>query len=175
MDGVVLSGSKSRLLEHVRSLLHCRGDFGVKYRMRDLPNDSGEYLSALCDVHSLILLNTTVEHTTFATLFSAFVTLVDYFPNITSLELDSLELEPDEGLVPSLSRPLRGKAHIHFADYVQDDCLEFYDRFAKLNPEYEEVVVNSSCVLDKKPLRIVLQMSTSTVKFLRLTTELQCE
>ena len=197
MNGVVLSRSKIRLLGHVRSLLHCRGDFGAKYRMRDLPHDSGGYLSALRDINSLILLNIAVEHvseeqfhicfsafretithlslSTFATSFSAFVTLVDYFPNITALELDSLALEPDEGPVPPLSRPLRGKVHVHYADHVQADFLEFHSRFAKLDLEYEELVVDSSCPMDEKPLENVLQMSAATIKFLRLTTELQCE
>ena len=49
---------------------------------------------------------------TFTASFSAFVTLVDYFPNITTLRLRSFELEPDGGPVPSLSRPLRGKLYV---------------------------------------------------------------
>ena len=45
----------------------------------------------------------------FTTSFGAFVTSVDYFPNITALRLRSMNLKPNEGLVLSSSRPLRGK------------------------------------------------------------------
>ena len=108
MNYVVLSGSEDHLLEYVRSLWHGRRPgLGIKYRMRDLAQDSGEYLSALRNLRTLTLSNITVEHIserefctcfstfrgsltrlsldTFATSFSAFVTLIDYFPNITML------------------------------------------------------------------------------------------
>jgi len=39
----------------------------------------------------------------FSTSFSAFVTLIDYFPNIAALRLRSLVFEPDEGSVPTLT------------------------------------------------------------------------
>jgi len=102
--------------------------------MRDLPQDSGEYLSALRNIHNLTLFNTKVEHIpkdqfhtcfstfrgtltylsleVFDTSFSAFVTLVNFFPNLRTLQLRSFALGPDEGPVPSLSRPLRGKLHL---------------------------------------------------------------
>ena len=122
--------------------------------MRDLAQDSGEYFSALSNVHNLTLCHITAEHiseedfrTCFSafretltclspvnssTPFSAFVALLDYFPYITSLQLYSLELKPDEGSVPSLTRPLQGK--IHLWD-VGTDYLEFFNRFAKLELE----------------------------------------
>ena len=131
MNGVVLTGSKAHLLELARSLRHSHV---LDYRMQDLAQDSGEYLSVLRNLHSLALVNVCVEHIsedgfracfsafrdtltypsleTFTTSFSAFVTLVDYFPNITTLRLRSFELEPDGGPVPSLSRPLRGKLYV---------------------------------------------------------------
>ena len=93
--------------------------------------DSKEYLSAMPSLRSLTLHYTGVENAgedefrtcfsafresltylsleTFATLFGAFVTVVDYFPNITILQLCSFELEPDEGPVPSLSHPFGEK------------------------------------------------------------------
>ena len=89
--------------------------------------DSGEYLSAMPNLRSLMLHHTGVEYAgedefrtcfsafretltylsleTFATSFSTFVTVIDYFLNITTLQLCSFELEPDEGSVPSLSHP----------------------------------------------------------------------
>ena len=93
--------------------------------------DSGEYLSVMPNLRSLTLHHTGVEYAgedefrtcfsafresltylsleTFATSFSAFVTVADYFPNITILQLCSFELEPDEGPVPSLSHPFGGR------------------------------------------------------------------
>jgi len=109
--------------------------FKTKYRMRDLPRDSGEYLSALPNITSLTLSNFRVENIgeegflscfstfrgaltylaldTFATSFSAFVALVGYFPNIRTLRLRSLILGSDEGPVPALFRPFRGKVNIY--------------------------------------------------------------
>ena len=192
MKGVVLSKSKANLLEHVHSLRHSR-DLG--YRMRHLPRDSGKYLPALRNLHTLALCDTRVESISeakfrtcfsafretltylsldnFTTSFGAFVTLVDYFPNITTLRLHLLALKPDKGPVPSLSRPLRGKLHIR---EVHADCLEFLDRFAELDQEYEELVINTPLLfVETKFMVSALQISTSTVKFLRLAAELQCE
>ena len=191
MNGAVLSGSKTRLLGFVRSLSYLRG---FSYPMRDLVQDFGEYFSALRNLHSLTLFNTTVEHLseeefrtcfsafretltclsldTIATKFSAFVALVGYFPNITSLKLNSFALEPDEGPVPSLTQPLRGKLRIR----VQVDSPEFFDRFAKLNLEYEELVLGRCCItlMETKSLGSALRISASTVKFLRLTCQFRC-
>ena len=193
MKGVVLSRAKAQLLEHVHSLRHSRG---LGYRMRKLPRDSGKYLSALHNLHTLALYDTRVERIseakfrtcfsafretlthltleTFTTSFSAFVTLVDYFPNITTLRLHLFALDLDRGPVPSLSRPLRGKLHVR---EVQVNCLEFLDRFAKLDQGYEELVIDTSLLLfmGTRFVASALQISTSTVKFLRLTAELQCE
>ena len=196
MNGVVLSESKTHLLQYVRSLWHSRGlGGGVKYRMRELAQGSGEYLSALRNLHTLTLYNTKVEPISkeqfrtcfsafretltclfldsFTTSFSAFVTLVGYFPNITTLQLRSFTLGPDEGPVPSLSRPPRGKLHLH---NVQSNHLEFLTRLSKLDLEYEELVIGSSSLLSRTSfVERALQISASTVKFLRLITEPQCK
>lgn len=201
MEGVVHSGSKARFLEHVRSFSHRRGlDTLTEYPMRDLARDSGEYFSALRNIHSLTLGNIRFEHISeeqFRTCFSAFresltrlsletvttsigafVTLVDYFPNIADLQLCSLVLEHDEEPVPPLSRPFRGKLRV---SCFQHDRLEFFDRFAKLDLEYEELVVVSldsfafSTHEMREFLESALQMSTNTVKILRLITEPKCE
>ena len=190
MNGVVLSGSKARLLEYVRS-------FGYypyfRQRMRDLAQYSGEYFPALCNLRSLALFNIRVERIseenfrtcfsafretlthlsldTFVTSFGAFVALVDYFPSITTLRLRSFDLEPDEGPVQSLSRPLRGSLHVH----IHANLPEFANKFAKLNLEYEELVIDGSTsrYTETKFVESVLQIIPSTVKFLRLTAELQ--
>jgi len=193
MNGVVLSESKTHLLGHVRSLRHypCTPDAG-SYPMRNFPKDSGEYLSALRNIRSLELANIRIEHIgeegfrtcfsafretltdltlmVFVTSFSAFVTLVDYFPNITTLRLSMLTMDPEEGPVPSLSRPLRGKISLC---YIHPGCVEFFDRLAGLDPEYEELVLDTCLSMDTKLLESILQLGASAVKYLRLTTQLQ--
>jgi len=169
---------------------HQRWVNGTKYSMQDLAQDSGEYLSALRNVYSLTLCNTQVEHVgedQFRTRFSAFrealmhlsleittsigafVALVDYFPNIINLQLPKLELEPDEGPVPPLFRPFRGSV------CIRDVQLEFLDRFAKLNLEYEELAIGPSTYENRRYLESALQISMNTVRFLRLGTEIRCE
>ena len=193
MNGVVHSGSKVHLLEYVRSLSHPRGNYEIKHRMGDLPRDSGEYLSALRNLRSLALFVTRTEHISddqfhtcfsafretlthlslesFLTSFSAFVTLVDYFPNITSLQLRSFKVRPDEKPVPSLSRPLQGKIHLR---PFRSHHLWFYDRLAKLDLAYDELRIDTSSLPPSSEARFLestLQISASTVKILRLTGE----
>ena len=194
MNGVVRSRSKIHLLEYVRSLGY-GGLIGNMYRMRDLPQHSGKCFSALRNLRSLTFFDTRVEriseegfHTCFSafqetltylslefitTSFSAFVTLVNYFPNATVLQLRLSVLVPDEAPVPTLSRPLRGKLHI---DCLRSDCVEFFDRLAKLELEYEELVITSSSLSVKTEfLESALQISKSTVKSLRLIDDHQGE
>ena len=182
MANVVLTASKARLLGYVRSLTCSRQ---WNFRSQDLVQDSGEYFSALRNLRGLTFYNNRVEHigggwlptlfsafretlthlslSTFTMSFSAFVTLVGYFPNLTTLSLGWFKLGLDEGPVPSLSRPLRGKLRIHD---VGPGCLEFFARFAELDLEYEELLLDShmSTSLMERALRI----SPNTVKFLRL-------
>ena len=193
MNGVVLSGSKTRLLRYVRSLWHCRGVYvGAKYPMRDLPQDSGKYFSALSNLRTLTLYNIAIGHIseegfhtcfsafretltylsleTFATSFSAFVTLVDNFPNLRTLQLRALDLEPDGEPVPSLSRPLRGGFHVYS---IEPDCLAFLNQFARLDLEYDELVIGSHFLgAEARFLESALQISANTVKSLRLTAEI---
>ena len=192
-NGAVLSGSKARLLQCVRSLQHSRSlGGGTKYRMRALHQDSGGYLSALCNLRTLKLDNIRIEHTSedifgtcfsafretltylslddFTTSFGAFVTLVGYFPNITALELRSFILEPDEGPVPPLPRPLRGEAHIHHARF---NHMEFLDRFSKLDLEYKKLVIDSPSFKSAKFVENALRISTNTVEFLSLAAGLR--
>ena len=199
MNGVVFSGSKAHLLKHVRSLSHSRGPSirGVKYRMSELLRDSGEYLSALLNLHSLTLHNIRVErigkeglHTCFSAFresltslslvsptmsVSAFVALVDFFPNMVTLQLHAFVPEADEGPVPSLSRPLRGKVYLrHIAGR---SCLELLNRFSKLDLEYEELVIDFALSSFTRAafLESALRVSSSTVKFLRLTADIDYE
>jgi len=179
-------------------LSHRRGrTIEANYPMRGLGQESGEYFSALRNIHSLALCNIRVEYISedqFRTCFSAFretlthlsletvttsigafVALVDYFPNITTLQLCSLVLEHDKRTTPPLSRPFRGKVRVHCS---RGDRLGFFDQFAKLDLEYEELVVTScDLFLNEKIefLESALQISVGTIKFLRLITELECE
>ena len=190
MNSVVRPGVKTRLLGYVRSLKHHRRNPGTSnfYPMGKLSEDSGEYLSVLRSVRSLelhcividpinqedfsncfssfkeTLTDLTLER--FVTSFSTFVKLVGYFPIITTLKLAVFGVRPDEGPVPPLSRPLRGKICVGFA---RISCMEFFNRFAKLDLEYEELVIGSR--MHVNPLESILRLSTSTVKYLRLKVE----
>ena len=191
VTSVILPEPKTHLLGHIRSLVHYhRHDC----QLRDLAQDCGEYFSALCNLHSLTCYSIEVggisgggsptyfspfrETLTylslrgFTTSFSAFVTLVDYFPNITTLWLDWFTLGPDEKPVLPLSRPLRGKLRVC---EVESSCLEFFDRLAELGLEYEELVLDSHSPMKRKFVESVLRISTSTVKFLRFTRRLHRE
>ena len=190
MNSVVHSGANIRLLGYVRSLEHhCRG-LGISsfYPMGKLQEDSGEYLSALRGVRSLELhyvgidsisqedfsncfsaFRETLRDLTleiFFTSFGAFVMLVDYFPNITTLKLAMFTAIPAERPVPPLSRPLRGKICV---DFMRTDCVGFFNQFAKVDLEYEELVIGSR--IRTEPLESILGLSTSTVKDLRLMAE----
>ena len=163
------------------------------HHIPDLVQFPGEHLSALCNIHSLTLHDTSAEHVTkefptcfsafretltylsltdFATSFGAFVTLVGCFPNMTTLRVDSLKLEPDEGPVPQLSQPLRGEIRVH--EFPGD--LEFFSRLSGLDLEYEKlVIVSTHYHMVTIFLESALQISPNSVKFLRLTAELRCE
>ena len=191
VNNVVLPRPKTHILGFIRSLVYShRRDC----RLQDLVQDCGEYFSALCNLHSLTFHSIRVEHIgggrfptgfctfretltylslrAFTTSFSAFVTLVGYFPNITTLWLDSFMLRPDEAPVPPLSRPLRGKLRVC---EVGSSCLRFFDRLAELDLEYEELLLDSSSPMKAMFVKSVLQVSTGTVKFLRLTRGFQRE
>ena len=193
MNGVVTPGSKTHLLDHVRSLEHFRvmgcppiGDFAW---------DSEEYFSALRNLRSLTLssikvkyvsddqfyahfsaFRETLAHLSFSSLiasFSALVALVDYFPNLATLEPHTFILEPEEGPIFSPSRPLRGKK-LHIHDTLSNHS-ESFDRFSESDLEYEELVIDSHVTLETKFLEQALQISAGTVKFLRLAANLRRE
>jgi len=198
MNDIVLSESKTHLLQYIRSLRHCCGSTnGYKYSLRTLSKGSGECFSAIHNVRSLELANIRIEHLSkeglhgcfsafretltsltlraFVTSFAAFVSMIDYFPNITALQLGLFELEPDEGPIPQLSQPLRGRISIYLP--LPSSCyLIFIDRLAKLDQEYEELVIDPTSI----PLRTelfnrILQFSTGTIKCLRLLGKLKRE
>ena len=192
MDGVALSGSKTHLLDYVRSLAYC---LHYRHRMRDLAQYSGEYFPGLRNLHSLSLFKivlkndgeeylrtcfstfretlTSLSLDTFSMSFSAFVTLIDYFPKITTLRLHWFGLEPDGGPARPLSRPLRGRFHVQ----VRADFPKFLDRFSELNLKYEELVIEGpfSSPAETELVESALRISPSTVKHLKLIDELQRE
>jgi hypothetical protein len=195
MNGVALSEPKTRLCRYVRSF---KRDFGLgnrtRYPMRGLPGDSGGYLSALHNLRILSLNNIILEKiseegflTCFSAFretltklyiwscamsFSAFVTMVDYFPNLTVLQLGFVELKPDEGSVPSLSRPLRGTIRI---DFMTPSCLGFANQLAKLDLEYDRLVIGAGFSTEAETLAGFLQISPKTVKYLGLIVNLRGE
>lgn len=152
--------------------------------MRDLPQDAGEYLSALRNIRNLSLCDFTIEYIgeeVFHTCFSVFretlsqlslfrvamslnmfVTLVGYFPNITRLRLGPSKLQLDEGPVPSLPQPLRGEICLYNIDF---DSRRFIDRMAGLDMKYDTLIVKSSY---SAALVSILQLSPNTIKYLSL-------
>ena len=189
MNGVVLSASKTRLLRYVRSFIHSGSE-----PARNLLKDCGEFLSALRNIRRLVLLGINIEHvgneelhTYFSTFretlttlslqssttsFSTFVALLGYFPNITSLRVGQLALKPDEGPVPTLSKPFRGKIWVFRSSL---SCCELFDRLAKLDLEYDELVIETSNGATTRVLESVLRVSADTVKYLRLIAPLEGE
>ena len=81
-------------------------------------------------------------------------------------------MKPDEGPVLPLSRPLRGKIHLV---NTNRNCVELFNRLAKLDLKYEELVFESCLGVEARLLESVLQLGTNTVKYLRLTTQFECE
>jgi len=175
INGVASPRSKSQPLKYVRSLQHyCLTPVTeTSYWMRNLHNLRSLGLSYIeighinkAEYHPCFsafretLTNLTLED--FDTSFSAFVTLVDYFPNITTLQLGSFEVKSDEGVVPPLSRPLRGKLCLHA------NRVGFFDQLAGLDPEYEELVLGSRFSTGEKFVGLP-QLCANTVKYLRLT------
>lgn len=159
--------------------------------MQNLPPDSGEYLSALHNLHSLSLHHITFKnfgeegfHTCFsgfretltkltlegvAASFTMFVTLVSYFPNISILRPGSFKLKPDEGPVPSLPRPFRGKL------YITPGCGKLINRLAGLDLEYDGLVIQTFSVVEAEVLQNILQLSAGTIRYLRLDAILEGE
>ena len=195
MDGVVLSvASRTRLLPYVRSLLHYASPSNLTpgHLMQNLPN-AGEYFPALCNLRSLTLCNTDIEHICnetlhtcfsvfrqtltelslkgFTTSFSMLVTVVGYFPNIATLRMSLFMLVPDEKPTPPLPQPLRGKLCI--CGFYSASLPGLADWLAKLDPEYDELVIESVFAVDTEALERVLQSSADTIKYLRLMTPLQ--
>jgi len=186
VDGVALSGAKTHLLHYVRSFRHHRvPKRSLRYSVWDLPKEPGEYIFALRNIHSLQLVNIRIDPLSkelqtclsafretltsltllfFVASFSAFVSLIDYFPNITALQLGMFALNPDEGPLPSLSRPLQGKIHIR---PPHPGCLGFIDRLAKLDQECEELVIGATNA-NLETEFFVRALQFSTAKYLRL-------
>ena len=90
---------------------------------------------------------------------STFETLVDYLPNIRILKLRSFVLEPDEK--PVVVFTALEKLYV---DYIHPDRLEFFNKFAKLELEYEELKVGSLSS-EAVFLESALQIRANTVKY----------
>ena len=133
------------------------------------PKDSGQEFRTCFSAFRETLAELAIRF--FSTSFSAFVALVNYFPNITTLRLGSFSLRHDEEPAPLLSRPLRGKIYIHYTH--QDQRWDFVDRLAKLEMEYDRLVIESRFILRPEVLEGNLRLSPSTVRYLKLASSVQ--
>ena len=84
----------------------------------------------------------------------SFIAIIDYFPNPRNLELQCLSFEDENRNLPPLSRPLRGTLSFYLSE--EKNLAAFFDWFARLEVEYEELVVDlgevsaaySQCIID---------------------------
>ena len=84
----------------------------------------------------------------------SFIAIIDYFPNLRNLELQCLSFKDENRNLPPLSRPLRGTLSFYLSE--EKNLAAFFDWFARLEVEYEELVVDlgevsaaySQCVID---------------------------
>ena len=83
----------------------------------------------------------------------SFIALIDYFPNLRNLELESLSFADDNTNPSPLSRPPRGKLCFHLCQ--EDYLVAFSDWFAGLDVEYDELVVDVGYVTGRYSQRIV--------------------
>ena len=74
-------------------------------------------------------------------------------------------MKPNEGQVPSQSRPLRGKICIRCSQ--GPDFLESVNQLASLDPEYDGLVIEARSRAKEEIIEILLQLSATTMKYLK--------
>jgi hypothetical protein len=102
--------------------------------------------------------------------WSAFVTLVGYFPHLRNLNIRSPSFRVDDIPVPQLPRPLRGRLII---EPFRGDGMDFFSQlFPELRPEHEELVIFGAY---NQHLAVSLAGSLRLLKIYRCErTSLQC-
>jgi hypothetical protein len=152
-----ISPTNAGLLHHIRSLtLSLRTPYihGGIFILRD-------YLPSLCQLQALTLSNTDIEpvipehldlfsafqHTLssltlmqVSITWSAFVTLVGFFPGLRNFCLRRLSFEVDDRPVPQTPHVLRGGLLLELPP-TKDSGGSFIDLFPGLRQEYEELVI----------------------------------
>ena len=95
----------------------------------------------------------------------SFIALIDYFPNLRNLKLESLSFVDDNTNPSPLSRPLRGRLCFYICQ--KDYFVAFSDWFTGLEVEYEELVVDAGYVTGMYSQRIVTtcERSLKRLKF----------
>ena len=71
--------------------------------------------------------------------WNGFIALLNYFPNIRNLEVRKVSFKVDSSPSLDLRHPLRGRLCVRCE--MEKDPKPFIDRFIKLKPEYEELVI----------------------------------
>ena len=94
----------------------------------------------------------------------SFIALIDYFPNLRSLELSCLSFEDNNITPPPLSRPLRGSLWFYLSE--EEHLIVLSNWFIGLELEYEELVIDVGYVSGMYSRRIVATCG-KTLKRLR--------
>jgi hypothetical protein len=152
--------TNARLLRRVRSLtcfVCSHSPPNLRYRVLALR----EYLPSFCQLRTLIFLGIDIEPTilehldlfsafqhTLSSLsiregsitWSAFVSLVGYFPNLRDLKILLMSFEVDSRPAPRPIGPLRGRLSVELREGESTDL--FADWFPALRLEYEELEIS---------------------------------
>ena len=157
-----ISPANLELLHHVRSLTYTIDPTAwvPGYRIDSL----GDYLPSFRNLESLVLSSmdlppaitqqvenfSAFRHTLSSlSLWSCYVssgaliTLVNYFPNLTDLQLRAPKHKTDYMPFPPLSRPLRGRLSVQ--TFRRHD-LPVLDRLSDLPPDLDELVVGGAAI-----------------------------
>lgn len=103
---------------------------------------------------------------------SAFVTLINYFPNLSRVDLHRLLHVVDGKPAPPLSRRLLGQLHISGV-YVGDFGSGFLDRLSELGLTFDEIVFTEPRSVCARTVERVVDAVGVSVKRLRLLDRLE--
>jgi len=156
-----ISPTNTELLRHVRELVYVdRARRGLPHPPCRIGDDLQDYLPSFLQLQSLTFGLVDIQPVisdnvklffafqySLSSLFlfqvsatwNGFVTLLAYFPNIRSLDVNGVLFEVDDSPAPQIPHALRGRLFIRCAR--ERDPKALIDRFAGLRLEYEKLVI----------------------------------